>query len=76
MNYSNAYTKAQRDLGLRITRMRKEKGLSQRQLALKLKFDRVTLSQIESGKGNPTLETLVRIAEGLGKSVEELFQKD
>lgn len=76
MNYSNAYAKAQRDLGLRITRIRKEKGISQRQLALKLKFDRVTLSQIESGKGNPTLETLVRIAEGLGKSVEELFQKE
>lgn len=75
MDYSNAYTKAQHDLGLRISHMRKERGISQRQLALNLKLDRVTLNQIESGKANPTLETLVRIAGGLDKTVEELFQE-
>lgn len=40
-----------------------------------LELDRVTLNKIESGTANPTFETLVRIANGLGAEVEELFER-
>lgn len=43
---------------------------------MQLELDRVTLNQIESGTGNPTFETLVRIATGLGAQVEDLFERD
>ena len=62
-----------RGLGLRIASLRAEKGMSQRQFALVLEIDRVTLNRIESGKGNPTLGTLERIAEGLDLTLEELL---
>lgn len=64
-----------RDIGLRIAELRTERGLSQRKFALILELDRVTLNRIESGKGNPTLGTLERIAEGLGLSLQELLHR-
>ena len=60
-------------LGVRIAALRAEAGLSQRQFALMLELDRVTLNRIESGAGNPTLATLERIASGLGLSLTELL---
>ena len=60
-------------LGVRIAQLRAEKGMSQRQFALVLELDRVTLNHIESGQGNPTLGTLERIADGLGISLPELL---
>ena len=60
-------------LGLRIAQLRAQKGMSQRKFALVLELDRVTLNRIESGKGNPTLSTLERIAEGLDITLESLL---
>ncbi len=62
-----------RRLGVRIASLRMERKLSQRALAASLGLDRPTLNAIESGTGNPTFETLCRIAEGLGVDVGELF---
>lgn len=62
-----------RNIGLRIAKLRAAKGLSQRKFALVLELDRVTLNRIESGKGNPTLGTLERIAEGLDITLKELL---
>ena len=67
------YADFKRDLGVRIARLRSEHGMSQRKFALVLELDRVTLNRIEAGKGNPTLDTLARIARGLDVSVEELL---
>lgn len=61
-------------VGLRVASLRVAKGLSQRQLALTLEMDRVTLNRIEAGKANPTLSTLQRIADGLDVSVYEFFR--
>lgn len=75
MDQRDLYTSSKQRLGLRISRLREAKDLSQRQLALVLELDRVTLNKIESGTANPTFETLVRIATGLGVEVEELFER-
>lgn len=73
MEIKGTYPDAKRRLGLRVSRLREQRGLSQRRLALMLDLDRVTLSRIEAGAANPTVETLVRIAEGLDVELEDLF---
>lgn len=70
-----AYQEFKRELGIRIARLRSEKGMSQRRFALVLELDRVTLNRIEAGKANPTMDTLARIAQGLDVSVEELLAR-
>ena len=69
-----AYINFKRDLGIRIAQLRSERGMSQRKFALVLELDRVTLNRIEAGKGNPTIDTLARIAQGLDVSLEELLE--
>ena len=64
-----------KQLGVRIASLRAESGLSQRQFSLMLELDRVTLNRIESGGGNPTLDTLERIASGLGLSLADLLRE-
>ena len=68
------YIDFKRDLGTRIAQLRSERGMSQRKFALVLELDRVTLNRIEAGKGNPTIDTLARIAQGLDVSLEELLK--
>lgn len=46
---------------------RNEQGLTQAELAQRCGIKQSNLSRIESGNGNPSLETLRRIARGLGK---------
>lgn len=62
-----------RQLGARIAKLRADRGMSQRRFALVLELDRVTLNHIESGRGNPTISTLERIAEGLDVSLQNLL---
>jgi transcriptional regulator with XRE-family HTH domain len=62
------------DLGKRIKNVRQVKELSQIGLAKSCNFEKATLSRIESGKSNPTVRTLVRIATALEIEVGELFQ--
>lgn len=73
MSGADGQTPFKRALGLRIAQLRAERGMSQRKLALVLGMDRVTLNRIEQGRGNPTLDTLQRIADGLDVPIEELF---
>ena len=68
-------TDVRKQVGLRIGTLRISKGLSQRQFALMLEMDRVTLNRIEAGKANPTLSTLERIADGLDVSIYDLFER-
>ena len=68
------YKDFKRELGVRIAQLRSERGMSQRKFALVLELDRVTLNRIEAGKGNPTIDTLARIAQGLDVSLEELLK--
>ena len=52
---------------------REEQNLSQRQLAEKAGITQADVSKIESGNANPTLETLKKIAAGLGKNLQISF---
>lgn len=56
--------------------LRKEKGLTQRQVADQLGVTRSFYGMIETGDRNPTLDLARRIAELFGTSVDELFFAD
>lgn len=59
-----------------IREIRKVKGLSLGQVALRSGLDRTYISRIESGKvANPSHKTLEKIAKGLKVTPSELFAK-
>jgi transcriptional regulator with XRE-family HTH domain len=57
----------------KIRYLRKEKGMTLKDLAEKIECSAGYLSRIETGVVNPSLATLMNIAEALGVTVEELF---
>jgi transcriptional regulator with XRE-family HTH domain len=56
-----------------IRNLRLRGGLSQRQLALRMKVPRTYVSKIENEKATPTLSSLERLANALEVSVPELL---
>ena len=56
-----------------VERIRKEKGLSQEELAKKLRVSRQTISSIETGKYNPSLDLAFAIADFFDKKIEDIF---
>jgi transcriptional regulator with XRE-family HTH domain len=60
-------------LGERIKALRHERALQQRQLAEKAELTPSLVSQIESGRLTPSLNTLGRIAAALGVPIAALF---
>ena len=60
--------------GKRIQELREQKGLTQVDLAGKIEgeFDTTNVSRIESGRTNPTLYTLYRIAKALEIPLRDL----
>lgn len=71
----NAYmtTKIVQNLGKNVEFLRKSRGLTQSKLAHSSGIPRTTLSYIESGQGNPSLNSLGALASSLGVSIEELL---
>ena len=53
---------------------RNEAGMTQQQLSSLSHIDQAVLSRIESGKANPSLKTLQKVANGLGKKLEIGFR--
>ena len=61
-------------IGERIKDLRINKVyLSQEDFAIKLGYDRTFVSRIESGKQNATIETLIKICDGLEVSFKDFF---
>jgi len=58
----------------RVEQLRKEKGLNQDEFAKLLRVSRQTISSIERGKYNPSLDLAFAIADFFGKTIEEIFQ--
>jgi len=71
MNAVNALAES---LGRNVRRYRTLRGLSGLELAQRSGIARATLSALEAGRGNPTLDTLVAVAEVLGIDVVELME--
>lgn len=57
----------------RVEELRKERGISQYEFARAIRVSRQTVSSIENGKYNPSLELAFAIAEYFGKTIEEIF---
>lgn len=55
-------------LGRVLKSHRLANGLTMQKVCLMCDLDRLTLRKIENGTGNPTLNILIRLAEGLGIS--------
>jgi XRE family transcriptional regulator, regulator of sulfur utilization len=62
-------------LGKNIEVLRGKKGFSQQRLAKLAGIPRTTLTNIESGGGNPSLNNLVKISSALGVGIEELLSR-
>ena len=61
-------------LGMRIRYLRKQKGMSQLDLALEAEINKNYISDLERGSRNPSILILEKIAKALGVSLEILFQ--
>jgi transcriptional regulator with XRE-family HTH domain len=56
-----------------LRRLRKERGLSQELLALEAGVDRTMLSKIERRIANPSIETLLKLANRLAVDLRDLL---
>ena len=60
----------------RLRELRKDKGMTQDELAKALKVSRQTINAIENEKYNPTLELAMKLARYIKIPVEQLFLLD
>ena len=63
-------------IGEKIKNIRKEEGLTQKELAAGTGIDDATIRKYESGKLNPKPATLAKIAKGLGVDVNVLSEAE
>lgn len=56
-----------------IATIRKQKGITQKELAKKVGITAWWMNHIERGKRNPSLETMLNIAKELDVKVSDLF---
>lgn len=62
-----------KQLGNRVKRLRILKGLTQEQLADKIRVSSTYIGFIEQGQRNPSINTADKIARALGVKLAELF---
>lgn len=65
-----------KEFGKHLTRLRKEKGLSQQELALNCDIDRTQISRIERGEVNCTISMAYVIAKALEIHPSVMFSFD
>ena len=56
-----------------VEQLRKERGLNQEEFARAIRVSRQTVSSIENGKYNPSLELAFVISDFFGLPIEEIF---
>lgn len=59
---------------INVKKIRKDAHLTQEELAKCVGVRRETISQLESGKGNPSLLTVLKVAKVLKVPVDDLFK--
>jgi transcriptional regulator with XRE-family HTH domain len=60
-------------IGIRIVQLREEQNLKQIDLAIAINIEDSALRRIETGRTNPTIKSLMRIAKGLNVELTDLF---
>lgn len=65
-----------KQFGIHLSKIRKKKGLSMRELAARCDVDYAKISKLENNKANITITTLIELAEGLGIHPKELLNLD
>lgn len=65
---------AQPELGLRVKRLRKESGLTLQDVAVRSGVSISTLSKIENGRSAAGMDTVVKVARGLGVLFQRLVE--
>ena len=63
-----------RALAIRIKELRDQKGISQEELAHRAGLSRTGMGFVETGKRWPRLDTLMKVAQGLNVTVDELLK--
>ena len=63
-----------RALAIRIKELRDQKGISQEELAHRSGLSRTGMGFVETGKRWPRLDTLMKVAQGLNVTVDELLK--
>lgn len=64
------------DFSKKLQELRKQKGLTQEQLAQSLYVSRTAISKWESGRGYPSIESLKQISKTFSITVDELLSGD
>ncbi|MFG2844421.1 helix-turn-helix domain-containing protein [Kitasatospora sp. NPDC048296] len=62
-------------LAANLKRVRAQRGLSLSELSRRAGIGKATLSQLESGAGNPTLETVLGLSRVLGVPISDLVER-
>lgn len=73
MNMEDKNVKELKIIGKNISRIRKERKLTQEDLCGIAEIDRSYLSELENGKMNVTISSLVKIADALDIELKELL---
>lgn len=63
-------------VGRNFARLRREKGLTQEEVAARSGFSQQYISSLERGRRNPTIITLYELAQALGVNHVELMAPD
>lgn len=61
-------------VGLNLQALRRERGLSQEELAHRASVHQTYLSGVERGRRNPSVLVLAKLADALGADVEDLVK--
>lgn len=60
-------------MGMHIRQLRESQGISQEQLAADAEIPYTTVNEIEAGKTNPTIASLMAVSEALEIPLKELL---
>lgn len=61
---------ARQEIASQLRQVRKEQGMTQERLAEKVGTRKSNISRLESGRYNPSLDFLEKVAGGLGRELE------
>lgn len=73
MNNNIDIKQYRKDVGNKLNYYRRQKGLTQQQVADKLMICRTTYTKYETGVISPNLDTLIRLADIFSVNLDKLF---